>query len=67
MPGSILHVNASPGDVFAAHAPLVVMVSMKMEMTLTVPHAGKVKEVCCQPGQLVEIGAVLMRFEELER
>lgn len=64
MPGTVLKINATPGAVFEAHAPLVVMESMKMEMTLSAPHAGRVKEVRCKPGQLVEMGAVLVTFAE---
>ncbi len=64
MPGTVLKVLVSAGQKFEAHAPLVVMESMKMEMTLSEPHAGKVKEISCKPGQLVAMGAVLMRFDE---
>ena len=64
MPGTILQIHVKPGDAFAAHAPLVVMESMKMEMTLSAPHDGRVKEVRCKAGQLVEMGAVLVNFAE---
>lgn len=66
MPGTVLKVNAAEGDRFEAHQPLIVMESMKMEMTLSAPHAGQVAEVCCRAGQLVEMGAVLLRFTEKE-
>ena len=62
MPGTILRINVKPGDRFEAHAPLVVMESMKMEMTLSAPHAGRIKEIKCKQGQLVEMGAVLATF-----
>ncbi|HUO92162.1 MAG TPA: biotin/lipoyl-containing protein [Rhizomicrobium sp.] len=62
MPGTILAINVKPNDQFESHAPLVVMESMKMEMTLSAPHAGRVKEVKCKPGQLVDMGAVLITF-----
>ncbi len=64
MPGTVLKVNAAAGDTFAAHQPLIVMESMKMEMALSAPHAGRVAEVCCRAGQLVEMGVVLLRFAE---
>jgi acetyl-CoA/propionyl-CoA carboxylase biotin carboxyl carrier protein len=64
MPGTILKINVKPGDSFEAHAALVVMESMKMEMTLSAPHAGKVKEVLCKPAQLVDMSAVLVTFKE---
>lgn len=64
MPGTILKINIAPGDAFDAHQPLIVMESMKMEMTLSTPHAGRVREVLCKPGQLVEMNALLARFED---
>ncbi len=64
MPGTILKVNVAAGQHFEAHAPLVIMESMKMEMTLTAPHDGRVKDVLCKVGQLVEMGAVLVRLHQ---
>lgn len=64
MPGTVLKVLVAAGQSFEANSPLVVMESMKMEMTLSEPHGGKVKEISCKPGQLVAMGAVLMRFEK---
>lgn len=64
MPGTILQINIAPGDTFAAHQPLIVMESMKMEMTLSAPHDGAIKEVLCRPGQLVEMGALLAKFAD---
>ena len=64
MPGTVLKVLVARGERFAAHAPLVVMESMKMEMTLSAPHPGRVREIECRTGQLVAMGAVLMRFDE---
>lgn len=64
MPGAVLKVNIAPGGVFAAHQPLVVLESMKMEMTLSAPHAGCARDVLCREGDLVEMGATLIRFED---
>ncbi len=64
MPGTILKVRVSAGDVVAANEPLVVMISMKMEMTLTAPFEGRVVEVLCQEGQMADMHAVLVRLEE---
>ena len=64
MPGTILKVNVAPGQHFEAHSPLVIMESMKMEMTLTAPHEGRVKDVLCKVGQLVEMGTVLVRLNQ---
>lgn len=64
MPGTILKVNVSAGDAFEAHDPLIVMESMKMEMSVSSPHAGRVGEVLCGVGDLVELGAMLVKLEE---
>ena len=63
MPGTILQIEVAPGDQFAAHQPLIVMESMKMEMTLSAPHDGRVKDVRCQVGELVEMGTVLATLD----
>ncbi len=65
MPGTILKVNVAPGAVVAANEPLIVMVSMKMEMTLAAPRAGRVASVSCLPGQMVEMHAVLAVLEPI--
>ncbi len=66
MPGTILKINVSVGDAFEAHAPLIVMESMKMEMTLSAPQAGRVKQMLCRVGELVETGKVLAKLEALD-
>lgn len=66
MPGTILKIEVAAGDRFVAHQPLVIMESMKMEMTLSSPRAGGVKEIACRAGQLVDIGALLIRVESDE-
>lgn len=66
MPGMVLRIAARAGESFEAHQPLIIMESMKMELTLSVPHAGRVAEITCREGQLVEMGATLVRLEEPE-
>jgi biotin carboxyl carrier protein len=61
MPGTVLKILAQPGDSVSANQPLIIMESMKMEMTLTLPAAGTVQTVRCQEGQLVDMGALLMQ------
>lgn len=63
MPGTVLKVPVKAGDAVEANQPLVIMESMKMEMTLSAPEAGTVKEVLCNEGQLVDMGALLVRIE----
>jgi len=66
MPGTILKINTATGAEFAAHDALIVLESMKMELTLSAPQAGRVGEVLCREGELVEMGEILARLEPLE-
>jgi biotin carboxyl carrier protein len=63
MPGTILAVKVKKGEEVQADQPLVVMESMKMELTLTAPRAGKVAKVLVHPGKMVELGATLLELE----
>jgi acetyl/propionyl-CoA carboxylase alpha subunit len=63
MPGTVLRINVKPGDRFEAHQPLIIMESMKMEITLSAPHAGRVSEIRCRVGELVAMGSVLAKLE----
>ncbi len=63
MPGTILRIDVQPGESFEAHQSLIIMESMKMEMTLSSPHSGRVIEVKCRAGELVPMGRVLARLE----
>ena len=63
MPGTILKIVVSAGESFAAHQPLIIMESMKMEMTLSSPHAGRVKEIHCKVGELVPMGRLLAKLD----
>lgn len=63
MPGTILKIDVQAGESFEAHRSLIVMESMKMEMTLSSPRAGRVKDVLCKVGDLVVMGELLARLE----
>lgn len=63
MPGTVLRVEVKAGEVFAAHQPLIIMESMKMEMTLSAPHEGRIREILCAAGELVSMGKVLATLE----
>jgi 3-methylcrotonyl-CoA carboxylase alpha subunit len=63
MPGTVLKINVRAGQRFDAHEPLIVMESMKMEMTLSAPQSGRVAEVLCHEGELVEMNELLARLE----
>lgn len=66
MPGTVLRIHVQAGDRFTAHQPLMILESMKMEMTLSAPHAGRVREIRCTVGELVAMGSVLAKLEGLE-
>ncbi|MBF8193637.1 ATP-grasp domain-containing protein [Nonomuraea sp. K274] len=59
MPGTVLVVKAQPGDRVSEGQPLVIVEAMKMEHTVTAPHDGVVSELAVQPGQPVDMDAVL--------
>ncbi len=63
MPGSVIKINVSAGDRFEPGQAIIVMESMKMEMSLAVHHAGRVKRVLCEVGDVVEMNAVLAELE----
>lgn len=66
MPGTVLSVRVSAGDRVEAGQTLLVMESMKMEMAVEAPRAGKIEVVHCAPGQMVEMGAVLVELSASE-
>lgn len=60
MPGRVVKVLVSPGDVVADRQPVAVLEAMKMQNDVRVAHAGRVAEVRAIEGALVEAGAVLV-------
>jgi biotin carboxyl carrier protein len=63
MPGKLLRLEVAVGDSVAEKQTVAIMESMKMESALHAPRAGRVAEIRCQPGQVVEMGEVLMVIE----
>jgi biotin carboxyl carrier protein len=63
MPGKVLRVLVSPGDIVAPRQPLVVVEAMKMENELTTPRDGRVTAVHVEPGASVEAGRLLVVVE----
>jgi biotin carboxyl carrier protein len=66
LPGLVVRVAVSPGDVVAAGDPLVTVEAMKMQNEIRAPRAGRVASVEVAPGQAIATGALLVRLEELE-
>jgi propionyl-CoA carboxylase alpha chain len=59
MPGSVISVHVATGDTVAAGQTVLVLEAMKMQHTVSAPHAGVVSEIDVTVGQQVEAGAVL--------
>jgi len=59
MPGAVVRVLVSTGDVVEAGQPLLVLEAMKMEHTIRSPEAGTVARINVAEGEQVQIGAVL--------
>jgi biotin carboxyl carrier protein len=66
MPGVVVSWVAKPGSAVAAGDALVVIESMKLQMTIEAPQAGTLEELPVQPGQTFQRGAVLARVRSEE-
>jgi propionyl-CoA carboxylase alpha chain len=64
MPGTVLEVRVSVGDLVSKGDTLVVLEAMKMEHRIAAPHDGVVTEVLVSAGSQVENGASLLVLEE---
>jgi len=64
MPGAVIRLGASLGDIVAEGQPLVWLEAMKMEHTITAPSDGVVVQLNIAVGQQVDVGAVLARVED---
>lgn len=64
MPGMVVNVLAKAGDYVEKDEVLVVLESMKMQMQLKAPFAGKIERMRAIIGAQVEKGAVLVEVNE---
>lgn len=60
VPGNVWAVNVAIGEAVAANASLVILESMKMEIEVKTARAGRVHEVHCAPGKMVQAGQALI-------
>jgi 3-methylcrotonyl-CoA carboxylase alpha subunit len=60
LPGRVAVLSVTKGDKVKKGTALIVLEAMKMEHTLVAPRAGKVEEVLCKVGQMVDEGATLV-------
>ncbi|WP_294733882.1 acetyl/propionyl/methylcrotonyl-CoA carboxylase subunit alpha [uncultured Pseudomonas sp.] len=63
MNGSIVRVLVDVGQTVEAGTQLVVLEAMKMEHSIRAPHAGVVKALYCQEGEMVGEGSALVELE----
>ncbi|QJD57962.1 urea carboxylase [Pseudomonas sp. gcc21] len=63
--GNLWQVQVEPGAAVKAGDVLVILESMKMEIPLTAPHDGIVREVRAQPGSAVRAGQRVVVLEEV--
>lgn len=63
MPGKILRVLVSEGDLVQEGQGLLVIEAMKMENELRASKSGHVKEICVKQGESVESGTLLLTIE----
>ncbi len=66
MTGTIVAHGVAVGEPVEKGAVMIIMEAMKMEHSIRAPAAGTVVEFYCQPGDLVNGGAELLRFEATE-
>ncbi len=57
--GTVWKIVKRVGDSVARDEAVVILESMKMEMPVESPVAGKITEIRCNEGQSVEDGAIL--------
>jgi acetyl-CoA/propionyl-CoA carboxylase biotin carboxyl carrier protein len=63
MPGEIIAVHAGIGDLLQGGDAVLVLESMKMELTLTAPATGTLVELTVSPGDRVTVDQPLARIE----
>ena len=64
MPGSIIEVLIKPNQSVKKGDILITLEAMKMEHKILAPADGKIKAICCQPGDSVVEGVNLIEFEK---
>jgi len=61
--GSVWKITSKPGDQVVENDVLMIIESMKMEIPVTAPKAGRVKEIRVKETDVVKEGQVLVVLE----
>jgi urea carboxylase len=63
IPGNVWKILVSPNDTVTEGQPLVILESMKMEITVAATRAGTIREIRCAEGRPVNAGETLIVLE----
>jgi biotin carboxyl carrier protein len=63
IPGSVISIDAAVGDVLAEDDPVITVESMKMQIPIPAPIAGRVTEIRMREGDAVATGQVVAVIE----
>jgi len=66
MPGKLLRLTVNGGDIVTEKQMVAIMESMKMESALFAPIAGRVADIRFKPGDVVEMGDIVMVIERAD-
>ena len=66
MPGTVVKVLVSPGDVVAKGQDLLIVEAMKMEFKISAPSSGTVVDIAAVEGEPCDAGQILAEIEAAE-
>jgi acetyl-CoA carboxylase biotin carboxyl carrier protein len=61
--GNVWKIVAKVGDQVEEDIPILILESMKMEIPVSAPEAGRVQAILVEEGQVVSEGSVVARLE----
>jgi acetyl-CoA carboxylase biotin carboxyl carrier protein len=61
--GNVWKIVAKVGEKLDEDAPILILESMKMEIPVSAPEAGTLREILVEEGQVVAEGTVVARLE----
>ncbi len=63
--GNVWKILVEVGDVIAPEDTVVIVEAMKMEMTITSPYPGRVRDIRVQPGRTIQAGQIVIVLEQV--